>query len=605
MDQIKIDKNIQEELKRSNYINNINKDEFYISKYKNELINLIKLRQKKLDKQKDTFERLSSDKIKKDKYINGDVCLYRKEVNEIRDGTHFGELAIFTGERRSASIYAESDLHVVYLPQQYFKQIFGGKFKVMNFSLRTLRNMLQNTSRQKIIKLSYDFCFRTYKYGDKIYQKGEESKEIFLIKSGEVMVYKTENQPLNKHINQNIENKLKLLVKTFKKEKIQKLEILNSGQFFGFKEILEENQRQQSVMAITTVEVLVLSPQLQLTKKYYPPEFNQELEKKVQSDQILIKLQQNHQQDDKQYEKGVAYNINKDNIQQSTHNNGIISENTIKSQYMNASKLNQQEQQHIKQKQQQEDNSALTDLKNYDRNYVLGIGMKTCEQQYKEYMIEKKTKKQLTEENLFGNKKKQMNSKNDLTKRNSQTLKFIQEKRIKTTHQRQLSENDFQSQKNIKHHKSLQIKDFSDYYCNIYLEQSDKQQVNNSQHHQQKILKTQANSFQNESVGTLTDLIQIQDTQQQQKNELNSIQKLRIYHNRYQSLRNSVLYDSNLPNSDKENFQQQEKQNNKIKSIDLTQNYDIKNKHGNQFNQPQYELLQKKHRINNQKQFIE
>lgn len=66
------------------------------------------------------------------------MCLYKK-VNSIHEGTYFGELGLFTGDKRSATIMAGTDMNLGYLSKDDFMYIFGESFTQMNFVLQVLR----------------------------------------------------------------------------------------------------------------------------------------------------------------------------------------------------------------------------------------------------------------------------------------------------------------------------------------------------------------------------------------------------------------------------------------------------------------------------------
>ena len=83
---------------------------------------------------------------------------------------HFGEISIFTNSPRMATIYASTDLHLGCLRPKHFLSIFGKTFNDMNFALSILNELLVDTKRSDVVKISYFFNNVYFRIGEIIYK---------------------------------------------------------------------------------------------------------------------------------------------------------------------------------------------------------------------------------------------------------------------------------------------------------------------------------------------------------------------------------------------------------------------------------------------------
>ncbi|KAL4474434.1 hypothetical protein ABPG72_007833 [Tetrahymena utriculariae] len=133
---------------------------------------------------------------------------FYKQVNELKEGQNFGEVATISRKLRTASVFAEEDLHLFYIRGSDYLTIFQHQLYKLNFILKNLEKYFENLSKKQILDLSYLFeAFEhTLHLNQIIFKEGSERQYIYLIKSGSV---------------------------TFKSSKGISLGIIGEGEFFG------------------------------------------------------------------------------------------------------------------------------------------------------------------------------------------------------------------------------------------------------------------------------------------------------------------------------------------------------------------------------------
>ncbi|EAS06652.2 cyclic nucleotide-binding domain protein (macronuclear) [Tetrahymena thermophila SB210] len=134
---------------------------------------------------------------------------FYKQVNELKEGQSFGEVATISRKLRTASVFAEEDLHLFYMRGSDYLAIFQHQLYKLNFILKNLEKYFENLSKKQILDLSYLFeAFEhTLHLNQIIFKEGSERQYIYLIKSGSV---------------------------AFKSSKGISLGIIGEGEFFGF-----------------------------------------------------------------------------------------------------------------------------------------------------------------------------------------------------------------------------------------------------------------------------------------------------------------------------------------------------------------------------------
>ena len=123
-----------------------------------------------------------------DVYFEDILCKFKK-VRTMETGSYFGELAMSSNLPRGATVVASSDLHLLTLSKTAYVQIFEDVEKRLQEKLAFFAKLIgQKDAGETVIKFSYSFKERHYKYGQKIFSQGEMPSEIYIVKQGEVQV---------------------------------------------------------------------------------------------------------------------------------------------------------------------------------------------------------------------------------------------------------------------------------------------------------------------------------------------------------------------------------------------------------------------------------
>jgi len=152
--------------------------------------NILQLRQRMKSTKRDADYNLVAEYASKCKthhslYFDEFLCLFKK-VRTMEPGCHFGELALSTSLLRGASAFALTDLHIITLSKENYKRIFENMDQELKKKIRFFARLTGQSTDEAIIKFSYSFRERTYKYGQKIFEEGEIPIEVFVVKEGEV-----------------------------------------------------------------------------------------------------------------------------------------------------------------------------------------------------------------------------------------------------------------------------------------------------------------------------------------------------------------------------------------------------------------------------------
>lgn len=118
------------------------------------------------------------------------------ETMKLDGGFAFGELALMSGtgkkpEKRSATVKAETDVHVAILGKDDFTKVLG---QAMNKKLDSKAEFFKNfrladgISRTNLHKLSYYLKEKFYRRRDIVYKEGDSAEQIFFVKEGEFQV---------------------------------------------------------------------------------------------------------------------------------------------------------------------------------------------------------------------------------------------------------------------------------------------------------------------------------------------------------------------------------------------------------------------------------
>eukprot|EP01017_Pseudomicrothorax_dubius_P004395 TRINITY_DN10869_c0_g1_i2.p1 TRINITY_DN10869_c0_g1~~TRINITY_DN10869_c0_g1_i2.p1 ORF type:complete len:466 (-),score=60.68 TRINITY_DN10869_c0_g1_i2:42-1379(-) len=112
-----------------------------------------------------------------------------KEIDVIREGGSFGELALISDRRssRSATVVCREDCHFALISRQSFMELLGNeKKKEIENKIAFLRktNFLRHWPSASLKSIQYYFKEKTYSINSKVYEKGDKPNGAYLIKSG-------------------------------------------------------------------------------------------------------------------------------------------------------------------------------------------------------------------------------------------------------------------------------------------------------------------------------------------------------------------------------------------------------------------------------------
>lgn len=125
------------------------------------------------------------------KYFEGGVFKFHYS-GELKQGQMFGEVGLSMKKARSATVICKEDCEFAVLNFQDFKKI------LQNVEKKTIQSrveffkerMFKGIPVDVIIRLSFLFKKKSYFQGNEVFSEGDMANEMFLIKKGEVQIYK-------------------------------------------------------------------------------------------------------------------------------------------------------------------------------------------------------------------------------------------------------------------------------------------------------------------------------------------------------------------------------------------------------------------------------
>ncbi|KAL4506921.1 hypothetical protein ABPG72_001342 [Tetrahymena utriculariae] len=191
-----------------------------------------------------------------------------KYLLTLNAGSMFGELGLLLKKPRAATILAREDTEFAVLNADDFSNILSvGEMKQINRRLQFFaENFLQGCGKEIVTKYSYNFKCVKYNIGNIIYNQGDSSQFVYIIKKGfvelsQTRVIKKKQDQLDKA------NSISKMLNTFKKqENLQSIEKLvkekvclsqiSVGQCFGEIEVIKNMTRISHAICISNKVVL-------------------------------------------------------------------------------------------------------------------------------------------------------------------------------------------------------------------------------------------------------------------------------------------------------------------------------------------------------------
>jgi CRP-like cAMP-binding protein/thioredoxin reductase len=159
----------------------------------------------------------------------------------IKAGSIFGEMALLSGRPRAAAVEAGQDCVLIEVPRRTMLKLIASSESVRRyvdrvFALRALQTHLApGASDAQLAEVLATAKLKQYKAKEVIYASGEEASQIYLIRSGSVMV----------------------TVAAADKEIV--LSYIAAGQYFGELDVIAGTKRRQSARAAIKTDVLSVS----------------------------------------------------------------------------------------------------------------------------------------------------------------------------------------------------------------------------------------------------------------------------------------------------------------------------------------------------------
>ncbi|KAL4492827.1 hypothetical protein ABPG73_010376 [Tetrahymena malaccensis] len=201
-------------------------------------------------------------------------CFFQDGVSKykylltLNPGSMFGELGLLLKKPRAATILAREDTEFAVLNASDFSNILSvGEMKQINRRLQFFaENFLQGCGKEIVTKYSYNFKCVKYSIGNIIYNQGDSSQNVYIIKKGFVELSQT--RIVKKKQNQLEQAKsISKMLNTFKKqENLQSIEKMvkekvclsqiSVGQCFGEIEVIKNMPRISHAVCISNKVVL-------------------------------------------------------------------------------------------------------------------------------------------------------------------------------------------------------------------------------------------------------------------------------------------------------------------------------------------------------------
>ncbi|KAL4483840.1 hypothetical protein ABPG72_006215 [Tetrahymena utriculariae] len=119
---------------------------------------------------------------------NQKICMYKQATDQVKQFNCLGDI-YDTKQVSNYLMVANEDIDIAYLPQDSYTKLFSSSIQQHNFIIRCLEKLLSNgINKNEISKMSKLFKERIL--SGSIFNEQEESKEIFIVKKGVVVIKK-------------------------------------------------------------------------------------------------------------------------------------------------------------------------------------------------------------------------------------------------------------------------------------------------------------------------------------------------------------------------------------------------------------------------------
>ena len=183
-------------------------------------------------------------------------------------GSIFGEVGLLMRKPRSASVICNCDIDFAVLTSEDYAEILEAVDKKemetrMEFFID---NLFQELQPEVAIRLSYMFKKSKFMKGNFIYKQDEKANEVFLIKKGEIQIYKkikeSEQEKKIESVNEFIKNMYHKNENKIKQGKFITIQLSNlgAGQSFGEDDLLYNRNRAYNAVCYSNKVTLYYLP---------------------------------------------------------------------------------------------------------------------------------------------------------------------------------------------------------------------------------------------------------------------------------------------------------------------------------------------------------
>lgn len=199
---------------------------------------------------------VSFDDLGEKKLLFNDMSILKYDlVCILKEGSIFGELALIYNQPRLATVVCLTKSEMCLMNQESFRKTLGtiqrqeDKVKIEFIEKEVLISreyaMLAHT-------IGINFTKRILKKGEKLLSQGEIPEKVYIIRDGQVRIWKMDETPKSKEKNHNNLNDLKRsMVRVPFSQKIRELAIVGRAQIVGEEGLFTGEARQYSAIADT------------------------------------------------------------------------------------------------------------------------------------------------------------------------------------------------------------------------------------------------------------------------------------------------------------------------------------------------------------------
>lgn len=183
--------------------------------------------------------------------------MLKQKFKQIMAGDIFGNYGMLVGKIRSTTVICEIDVVLAYIDKEEYVDILGEPEKIrLEKKAKFFNEMVFKKADFGMSKdrLSHLFHEKIFKKGTHIFRQGDEPVSLYVIKKGQVRLYKTFQTEVER-INA-IEDKPQML-KALKRVQCIDLALLGVGEFVGEIELFESANRINSAVCTTDCKVFI------------------------------------------------------------------------------------------------------------------------------------------------------------------------------------------------------------------------------------------------------------------------------------------------------------------------------------------------------------